>query len=86
MLVEPAVIAKLLSYIKDGEANGIGSLSKPTVRSMTTSVTLGFMNMFETMKEEYLQLLTKSDHLNSLMNYLVTVAGASSLPFDQPLR
>lgn len=81
MLVEPEVISKLLDLVRDSEEKAIGRLSKMTTRSLQTSITRGFMNIFKTLKMEYMQLLMNKNLFEKLISYFVHVSGESSYPF-----
>lgn len=81
MLVEPEVISKLLDLVRDSEEKVIGRLSKMTTRSLQTSITRGFMNIFKTLKMEYMQLLMNKNLFEKLISYFVHVSGESSYPF-----
>ena len=86
MLVEPEVISKLLDLVRDSEEKAIGRLSKMTTRSLQTSITRGFMNIFKTLKMEYMQLLMNKNLFEKLISYFVHVSGESSYPFKDQLR
>lgn len=86
MLVEPEVISKLLDLLKDSEQKEIGRLSKLTTRSLQTSITRGFMNIFKTLKLEFMQLLMNKNLFEKLISYFVHVSGESSYPFKDQLR
>ena len=81
MLVEPEVISKLLDLVRDCEEKVIGRLSKMTTRSLQTSISRGFMNIFKTLKMEYMQLLMNKNLFEKLISYFVHVSGESSYPF-----
>jgi hypothetical protein len=81
VLVEPEVISKLLDLVRDSEEKAIGRLSKMTTRSLQTSITRGFMNIFKTLKMEYMQLLMNKNLFEKLISYFVHVSGESSYPF-----
>jgi len=86
VLVEPEVISKLLDLVRDSEEKAIGRLSKMTTRSLQTSITRGFMNIFKTLKMEYMQLLMNKNLFEKLISYFVHVSGESSYPFKDQLR
>jgi hypothetical protein len=86
VLLEPEVISKLLDLVSESEEKGIGSLTQLTTRSLQTSITRGFMNLFKTLKLEYMQLLTSQNLFEKLISYFVLVSGESSYPFKEKLR
>ena len=55
-------------------------------RNLEASSSRGFMNMLNALKLEYVSILTENGLLEKLISYLVTVAGASSLPLDGGLQ
>ena len=86
VLMEPAVIEKLISVAAESEQNGVGKMSHITARSIASSVCNSFKRMIETLKMEYIELLSSNGLLDKLISYMVLVAGQSSLPFDKELR
>lgn len=55
IFMDPEVIRKLLWFLKESEGAGLPPLS---IRILESSISRGFMNMFETLKLEYVDLLT----------------------------
>ena len=53
--MDPEVIGKMLWFLKESEGAGLHPLS---IRILESSISRGFMNMFETLKLEYVDLLT----------------------------
>jgi hypothetical protein len=82
VLMEPEVVAKLVSMARSGEDGTIGTLSKLGVRSLQASIMRGFNNMFKTLKYDYVKMLVDNNLLENIISYMVLVAGASSFPHD----
>ena len=77
------LVSKLLSTAKDSETNGVGSLSKLTVRSLVSSINRGLLHMIEILKLEYIDFLRNSNVFDSLASYFVMVSGESAIPFTE---
>lgn len=83
VLMDPEVIKKLLTLLKDGVSNSLVPIS---ARILESSINRGFMNMLTTLKLEYVSLLNEHNLFNQMIGYLVSVAGESSAKFDESLR
>jgi hypothetical protein len=80
VFMDPEVISKLVTLLKDGTSDSVNPLSS---RLLESSISRGFMNMLSTLKLDYVSLLKEKDLFNKLTSYFVLVAGASSAKFDE---
>ena len=68
VFMDPEVIKKLLSLLKDGAGSSLLPLS---ARILETSISRGFMNMLTTLKLEYISLLNEHNVFNEMVGYFV---------------
>ena len=54
IFMDPAVIGKMLEFLNSSKDSGLTPLS---IQIIESSISRGFMNMFETLKLEYVDLL-----------------------------
>lgn len=80
IFMDPEVISKMISLLQDGSGKKLAPI---TARVLESSISRGFMNMFQILKLDYVDLLSQHDLFNRLMSYFVTVSGRSSVRLDE---
>ena len=76
IFMDPEVVTKLISLVQDGPGLKFDPV---TARVLESSISRGFLNMFQTLKLDYVDLLSQHNLFNRLIGYLVTVSGESSV-------